>query len=415
MASVLFAVLVTACGAAPLARSGAQLSPTVTSGLQSASPRPGPTVGSLTSPTPSPTPFTSPTASPSPLVTPAPLGHLPIVATTLDGPLPISCTGTIGDNDPVAITFLHGQSYPVLRDYSDPAHPRSVCSFGLNVQLRQILDPHHVVVQAPNYQTGVYVNLVVELPSITAYQLNVPGELAAVAPDLSQILWFTSDFTALHDSWDTGDVVIQRYPSPAGGRCGNADTDSRSGSFSRDSHYGFALQGVDIGSEYLNVVGNRAGVFGETSPKGGWGPLYGPLMAVWSPASDTLYYRKQGDIWHWTPTTGSAKFKAGVSWIDPSISPNGKYIVYTVRGADGTPTVHLMDAATGDVLSQLGTGSRDVPFFLTNDLIWLHGDLSGCTGSVPTNYIYDLRDHTESPSVIDWVQATWPATSALGG
>ncbi len=403
----LLAILVVACGALPAARSGAQASPSAASSLQSASPRPGPTVISGSG-------QISPTPSASPLVTPSPPGHLPVVASTLGGHLAISCTGTIGDNDPVAIAFLHGQTYQVLRDYSDPAHPRSVCTFGLNVLPMEILDPHHVVVQAADL-SGRYVIAVVELPSVTAYQLNVPVELAAVAPDWSQVLWFTSDFTTLHDSSDTSDVVIQRYPPPIGGRCGNADTDSRNGAFSRSSSYGYALQGVDIGHEYLNVVAGRSTVFAEAPPTGGWGPLFGPLMAVWSPLSDTLYYRKQGDLWRWTPTAGSVKFKAGINWIDPSVSPDGKYIVYTVRGSNGTPTVHLMDAATGNVLSQLGAGSRDVPFFLTNDLIWLHGDLSGCTGSVPTNYIYDLRDHTESPSVIDWVQATWPATSALGG
>lgn len=415
-ASLVLAALVMSCGAVPLATPATQ--PSSTLGLQTASPRPGPTVASESpsaSPKSSAPPLISPAPSPSPPGTPAPLGHLPIVATSPGLRLAITCSGTIGDNDPVAIVYLHGQTYPVLRDYSDAAHPRSVCSFGLNVEPGEILDPHHLVVQAPDYQTNDYVNLVVQLPSVTAYQLKVPGTLVAVAPDWSQILWLTSDYTALHASWDTGDVVIQRFPPPMAGRCGNADTDSRSGAFSRDAHYGYALQGVDIGREYLNVVGNRTSVFAETSPAGGWGPLFGPEMAVWSPASDTLYYRKQGDIWRWTPDLGSVKFKSGISWIDPSVSPDGQYIAYMERASNGTPTVHLMDAATGNVLAQLGAGSRDVPFFLTNDLIWLHGDLSGCTGSVPTNYIYDLRDHTESPSVVDWVQSTWPATSALGG
>src|SRR5690348_5485652 len=134
--------LVTACGAAPVARPAAQQSPIVTAGLQSASPRPGPTVVVSASPQVLPTP------SPSPPVVPSPLGHLPVVASTLGGHLAISCTGTIGDKDPVAIAFLHGQTFQVLRDYADPAHPRSVCTFGLNVFPMEILDPHHVVVQA---------------------------------------------------------------------------------------------------------------------------------------------------------------------------------------------------------------------------------------------------------------------------
>jgi hypothetical protein len=333
----------------------------------------------------------------------------------MGGHLPITCSGNIGADDPVAIVTLHGQDFPVLRDYSDPAHPRNVCSFGFTLIPPQILNPHYVVVQAAD-QAGNSVNLVVQVPLVTAFQLKIPGELAAVAPDFSQVLWYTSDFKTLHDTWDTGDVIIQRFPTPIGGRCGNADADSRSGAFTRSASYGYALQNVDIGHEYLNVVGNRVGVFAETAPKAGWGPLDGPSMAVWSPVSNTLYYRQQGNIWRWTPSAGAVKFTAGVNWIDPSISPDGRYIVYMVRASNGTPTVHLMDAATGQVLAQLGGAGHDWPFFLTNNLIWFHSDVSGCAGgAAPTNSIYDLNDHTETASAIDWVSSTWPATSALGG
>jgi hypothetical protein len=337
----------------------------------------------------------------------------------MGGHLPITCNGAIGASDPVAIVTLHGQTDPVLRDYSDPVHPRNVCSFGLNVLPTEILNPHYVVVQAAD-QAGNYVNLVVQVPSVTAFQLNIPwnGELAAVAPDFSQVLWYTSDYQTLHDTWDKGDVIIQRFPAPNGGRCGNSNADSRGGAFARSASYGYGLQNVDIGHEYLNVVGYRVGVFAKTAPKAGWGPLDGPSMAVWSPVSNTLYYSQQGDIWRWTPSAGAVKFAAGVDWIDPSISPNGRYIVYMVRASnlpDGTPTVHLMDAATGNVLSQLGAVGVEQPFFLTNNLIWLHHDSSGCVGAAPTNSIYDLTDHTEKASLIDWVSNTWPATSALGG
>ena len=91
----------------------------------------------------------------------------------MGGPLPITCTGSIGASDPVAIVTLHGQTYPVLRDFSDPVHPRNVCSFGLNVLPPEILNPHYLVVQAAD-QAGNYVNLVVQVPSVTAFQLNIP-------------------------------------------------------------------------------------------------------------------------------------------------------------------------------------------------------------------------------------------------
>lgn len=362
----------------------------------------------------SPTPTPSPSPSPNPVVTPTPLGQLPIAsAGRLTQPLAISCSGGIGNADPVAVVVLRGQSQPVLRDYADPVHPRTVCTFGFNVFPQTILDPHHILVQVvgPN---PAFLYAVVEVPSGTAYEIAVPGAVTAVAPDWSQVLWFNQDGSELHDSWSGGDALIQRYP-PAGGRCSNADTDSRPGDFSRNSDYGYAIQNQSPDRSYLNVVGGRASVFSETPPPRGWGAAAGPLFAVWSPVSDTLYYRKLGDVWRWTPQGGASSFKAGVNWIDPSISADGRYIAYMVRAVDATPTVHLMDATTGAVVLDLGSGPRDRPFFLTNNLIWLHGDVQGCTGTTQATYVYDLADHTESPSIIADVWATWPATSALGG
>jgi hypothetical protein len=359
----------------------------------------------------SPAPSSS-TASPSPLftLTPGQFGHLPAATpATLKTPLQISCVGDVGDADPVAIVTIRGRTGLFMRDYVDSANPRSFCSFGVGIVVSEILDPHHVVIESP-------VPAVVELPSGTVFELRIDGKLVAVAPDMSQVLWVSRTTPpTLHDSWDAGDTPMQHYP-PFGQPCGDADTASRYGAFSRDARYGYALwdQGPTTPT-YLTVVGNRAAVFALPPPAAGWGSLGGPRMAVWSPVSDRLYYAQQGSIWTWTPSAGASQLKSGLRWIDPAISPDGKRIAYAVRGANGLSIVHLMDAASGADLGTVSSDSRKRPFFLTNDLIWLKGDEKGCTVNQRSTFVYDLRDQTETQSSLDQVWATWPSTSALGG
>ena len=296
-----------------------------------------------------------------------------------------------------------------MRDYADEASPQNFCSFGQGIAVTEILDPHHVVITSP-------VAAVVELPSTRVFELGIAGRLVAVASDLSQVLWVSrSSPPTLHDSWDAGNVQIQVYP-PAATTCADADTVSRSGAFSRDGHSGFALwdQGPKTAA-YLNVVGNRAAVFALVPPAGGWGRLGGPRMVVWSPVSAQLYYEQQGSVWRWTPTAGASQLKAGVSWIDPAISPDGKRIAYALRGSNGVSIIHIIDATSGADVSTVSSDGRSRPFFLTDDLIWVKGDQRGCAAGNRSTFVYDLRDQTETQSSLDQVWATWPATSAVGG
>jgi len=207
----------------------------------------------------------------------------------------------------------------------------------------------------------------------TSRQANVqiPVTVTRTGGNLTEGAFVTARLYWSSDAaWDAGDLQIQRYP-PFGKPCGDADTGSRYGAFSRDAKYGYSLwdQGPTTPT-YLNVVGNRAPVFALAPPAAGWGPQGGPRMPVWSPVADRLYYEQQGNLWTWTPADGPSQLKSGLRWIDPAISPDGKRIAYAVRGADGRSIVHVMDAAS---LADQGTVSaepRKRPFFLTNDLIW---------------------------------------------
>jgi len=381
--AIVVALLLTACGNSP------------------------PTVTSHTSGSP---PIGGPSSSPLFSLNPTQFGHLPSASPpTVHSTLPISCTGDVGNTDPVAIVTISGREGEFLRDYADEASPQNFCSFGQGIAVTQILDPHHVVITSP-------VAAVVELPSTQVFELGIGGPLVAVAPDLSQVMWVSrSNPPTLQDSWDAGNVQVQVYP-PTRTTCADADTVSRSGAFSRDGHNGYAFwdQGPKTAT-YLNVVGNKAPVFALVPPAGGWGRQGGPRMAVWSPVSDQLYYEQQGSVWRWNPAAGASQLKAGVSWIDPAISPDGKRIAYAVRGSNGVSIVHIIDATSGADQGTVSSDGRSHPFFLTDDLIWLKGDQRGCAAGNRSTFVYDLRDQTETQSSLDQVWATWPSTSALGG
>ncbi|HXC76903.1 MAG TPA: hypothetical protein VNU19_07620, partial [Candidatus Acidoferrum sp.] len=207
----------------------------------------------------------SPSASPLFTLNPTRFGHLPPASSPSLQALPISCTGDVGNTDPVAIVTITGRAGVFLRDYVDEANPQNFCSFGEGVVVAEILDPHHVVISSP-------MPAVVELPSTQVFELGIAGRLVAVAPDLSQVLWDsrTAPLT-LHDSWDAGDVPIQTYPAAAT-TCADVDTVSRSGAFSRDGHFGYALwnQGPKRAT-FENVVSSRAGAFALIPPAAGWG------------------------------------------------------------------------------------------------------------------------------------------------
>ncbi|HVC74988.1 MAG TPA: hypothetical protein VND96_00565 [Candidatus Micrarchaeaceae archaeon] len=354
-------------------------------------------------------PSAGPPASPLFTLNPTRFGHLPPAISPSLQSLPISCTGDVGNTDPVAIVTIVGRAGVFLRDYLDEANPQNFCSFGEGVVVTEILDPHHVVISSP-------VAAVVELPSTQVFELGIAGGLVGVAPDLSQVLWVSrTSPPTLHDSWDAGDVPIQTYP-PAATTCADVDTVSRSGVFSRDGHFGYALwnQGPK-GATYLNVVSSRAAAFALIPPAAGWGQMGGPRMAVWSPVSDQLFYEQQGNVWRWSAATGAARFRTSVSWIDPTISPDGKRIAYSVRGSNGVSIVHIIDATSGADLGTVSTDGRSNPFFLTDDFIWVSADQRGCAAGNRSTFVYDLRDQTETQSSLAQVWATWPATSALGG
>lgn len=138
-------------------------------------------------------------------------------------------------------------------------------------------------------------------------------------------------------------------------------------------------------------------------------------MVLWSAVDDRLYYNALGSVWSWTPSDGAKQLRPRTLWSWPSMAGDGRHMAAAQSSGNAT-SVHLIDPTSGADLGQIGGGQRFLSMFLSNDLIWMRTSSQGCGPSETlATYVYDLRDKSEYPSSLDWVTATWPGTSALGG
>jgi hypothetical protein len=149
-------------------------------------------------------------------------------------------------------------------------------------------------------------------------------------------------------------------------------------------------------------------------PTGGWSRGAEPSRALWSPSSETLYFLRSGTVWQWTEHGGATAFLKGVKWVFPSITPDGGHLAYAVTRADGKHDVYLVDLAAGGAPVRIAQ-ARTIPVFLNDEQLWYMSETEdGCAagGDPPKFLVYNISSRTEAPSVVDAVQAVWPATSA---
>jgi hypothetical protein len=331
----------------------------------------------------------------------------------------IACTGSIGTSDSVALVRLHGTDSDVLRDYADPASPRTVCTFGIfqNVRVTAVIDARHVLLEDPG--SGSYTYAVVDLPEVRYHWFQLPGPSAtlrrfiAVGPSLDRVLWMTSDQASgtdtIHVTTQAGDQVIGTLPNVFEGICGGPEDSSALGEYTHSGGHLFVLdQYYNLNS--LFVAEGQTKVFSVLPPPGGWTSGAEPATALWAPTSETLFYNQGKDVWTWSPGSNPKRFLTGVHWLHPTITPDGAHLAYSVARSDGSHDVYLVDLANGGS-PQLIRKARNNPVFLNSTQLWYATEVTqGCTGPGPRPLVYSLVDGSESPSVIDAVGDVWPAT-----
>lgn len=383
----------------------------------------------------SPTLTASSTASPGTPATPS--VHPPMSSAATFNLLPveqpidfdgqITCTGLIGRSDPVALVWLTADDPSVgatltLRDYSDWTNPRTVCTF-ISVSVPQLIDAHHVVI---SWEDAAYA--VVDLPDVEFHWFALPpysaessSTLIAVSPRLDQVAWLkerpgqSATMREIHVTTAAGDNVIASLPDHPTGFCGVPLDGSKPGAYSLSGEHLYVLdQGHSTTADYsLRVVEGLTTVLEVVPPSGGWPSGGHPAMAVWSPTSETLYYRQGNTVWRWTSADGVGTFLSNVSWSAPTITPNGKHLAYWIPGSDGTGEVYLADLESGASPRLIGQ-ARQAPIFLNDAQLWyISTPLDhGCAGLEGGPTIYNVTDGSEAPSIIEQVRGVWPAVTS---
>jgi hypothetical protein len=332
----------------------------------------------------------------------------------------IKCPGAIGASDPVAIVQLQaavmGAGAVVLRDYADPSKPRTACTFGTGIY-GQLIDARHLL-----FLGADRFGAVIDLPEVRYHWFRLPaaGSILAVGPKLDQVLWVTYDpqktaTDTIHLSTSAGDHVIATLPDNNVGRCGSAE-DSKSAAYTPSGSHFFVLDQPFPPTTSLIVVEGETSVLSVIPPKRGWPAGGNPAMALWSPTLETLYYRQGHDIWKLRPGSQPEKFLAGVDWLQPTISPDGAHMAYSVlRPNSVLHDVYLIDLAHESAPHKIGAGARKLPVFVNSTQLWFksEGNDHGCIGGENERpLIYNIVDGSEAPSIISQVMNVWPATSS---
>lgn len=337
----------------------------------------------------------------------------------------VTCSGEIGPNDPVAVVTLADRNgdagAKVLRNYADIANPTTVCK-GVGWWTR-LLDAQHLWTwgcsdtdTGGDYRECAFA--VVDLPRAAYHWYLMPtntegATITAIAADLQTLALQRYDEQGgreLHIADGSGDHLVFRFPNPDG-RCGTP-IDSNNAAFSRSGDFLYVLDQSFPPFNTLVVVGGHEVRFKVEPPTDGWPGEEYPLMAVWSPVSDTLYYRKGADVFEWTPNGGRRRILQGVPWLYPTMTPDGRHLVYARARADG---YHDLYMAT---MSDLGNATRiarnrTTPVFLNNRQLWYRTEGGGCgAGQTPKPLVYDVRSGDEFGSALYSVETIWPGTSS---
>jgi hypothetical protein len=388
--------------------------------------RAAPSVEPSMEPPPTSTPSPSKTSAPSP----SPVPTAAVIASTtatfslmpVDPPpdfeSTITCDGDIGPSDPVAIVTLKGSdpdtfARPELRSYADISSPRTVCRFGDgDFFIEDLIDARHVLISA----SGVHA--VVDLPEVRYHWFNPPreegqvgGNVLAVSPQLDAVVWMRYRADPLtRDLMITtaaGDAVVAALPGVEGGRCGS-DTDSNHADYQHAGSHYYALDQLTLSLNALVVAdGAVAKVEFQPPADGARDPATIPTFAIWSPVEEVLYFRLGDDVMRWTPAEGQELFMADTPWFNPSMTADGRYLAYVVDS-----DLYLVDFE-GDATPRLIHPGVLRPVFVNDAQLWFEeAPSNGCITDERQVRVYDVRDGSVAPSIVEWVQEVWPATSA---
>ena len=107
------------------------------------------------------------------------------------------------------------------------------------------------------------------------------------------------------------------------------------------------------------------------------------------------------------PGSEPEQFLPGVTWYQPTITPDGRHLAYLAEGG-----MYLVDLAS-DPIPRLIRSEGVQPVFLNSTQLWFLAPApGGCAAFPDAPMVYNIGDSSVAPSVIDQVYGVWPATSS---
>lgn len=199
------------------------------------------------------------------------------------------------------------------------------------------------------------------------------------------------------------DRILTTLPG-VGGR-GIGENDDTFLAFSPDGKY-LALETTFTGPSQVRAAADGSLV--RALPQGS-------TMAVW--AANSLFYRDQAGVHRWDASGTTSLVLPGVSWIHPRVSPDGMWIVYTIRDSAGLPHINLYSVSTGSGFP-VSSAPRSDGVFLSVTVLWEREErlctandscgMGGPTIPTGTTFTYDLAARQETRSTITNVADVWP-------
>jgi hypothetical protein len=280
----------------------------------------------------------SPQATPSPVVTPVPAGF---------GTVAARCDSTPPRDHPLALTGGGGGSEVRLVDMQDPTQARTLCALTVsNASGLRFINPGELsyVALAGSGQDAagglVRLNLATGATGLLARwdQSHFGAGLHAWTPDGKALAYIASTGSTLqlHQVTAAGDRVLTSLPAVPGR--GTSEEDSILIAYSPDGQF-LAFVNTFTGSgtgEHAKLQIRRLDGSLAFATAGG-------TQATWAGSGATLLWRDVASgpssppIQKWT-AAGAATAVPALRWLRPSASPDGRYIVYTVRRSTASLT-----------------------------------------------------------------------------
>ncbi len=364
------------------------------------------------SPSSEPSPEPSPEASP----TPSPLPSAGITAVPTWAAKKASCTGSASPHE--ALIVLQGTTSPRLADVSDPLQPRTICTFTGTAWQPQLVTQGLVSWSATQTPAAPGPSVIVALSLFTSTSAVVArwqgggfmDGLHTWSPDLSSIIYVTSDATAvhLHQLSGGGDRLVATLGAvPARGL--NPGEDDAFLGFSPDGQYFAFVQTVTSTGDHLQIRRTADGGLAYSQANA--------TMAAWGSAASKLYFRQQGTstINVWDPKAGVTQaFAQKAAWIRPATDVGDDYLAFTVRDSAGIPHAWLYGhgGQAGGELANV----RSTPSFLNAASVFLVEEApcgSNCGIGPATQpdgktFVYNIGTQTETASTIASNLGAWP-------